>query len=151
MSRSLKRKIILVFMYVGTTVTTRGCFRVGGLGGVMNGTHTFCDSSGFSLSTELNRPSDKETLSLERQQGRSPELLVSLSHPRVSLRLLPPPPFFFSSPPSIHFFLIRRAIYMSSLAHAERGGLGMERSPRERRRRQVEARVRVRESVHVCV
>lgn len=76
-------------MYVGTTVTTRGCFQVEG-GGVMNGTHTFCNSSGFSRSNALNRPSDKETLSLERQQRPSPELLVSLFHSRVSLF----PPFF---------------------------------------------------------
>lgn len=104
-----------------------------------------------AVSRAQTRPSDKETLSLERQQRPSPELLVSLFHSRVSPRPLSFPPFF--SPPSIHFFLICLAIYMSSLARAECGGLGMERSPRERRRRQVEARVcvRARERARVCL
>lgn len=109
-------------------------------GGVMNGTHAFRNSSGFSRSNMLNCPSDKETLSLERQQRPSPELLVSLFHSLISLQ---PLFFFFFLPPSIHFFLICLAIYMSSLAHAESSRLGMERSPRERRRRQVEACTRV--------
>lgn len=41
---------------------------VGHMGGLMNGTHTFRNSSGFSRLNKLDHPLDKETLSLWRQE-----------------------------------------------------------------------------------